>query len=351
MTDSDTFPKAENPEYTLTIGTSGELPGFSYYEGDELTGHEIELACCLCEYLNAKPKFVTASFDGLLTGISTGKYDLIVSNLFVTDERKDVIKYSDPYRSTYIGYVVKDGSEKPVSFFSKLKQSLNKALLKQNRWKMLLNGLGTTLIITFFGFILANIFGIILCAMSMSKKKALNVIAKIYTWIMQGMPIVVVLMIIYYIIFAKFTISGVVVSIIAFGMSTGASLGLTFKGAISGVHRGQWEAAYALGFSKVETFFGVILPQATVGMMSGYFGQLIALMKGTAVVGYVAVLDLTKVGDVIRASTFDAFVPLLIVAIAYMIMAAIMIYLSDLILKKIDPKLKKRVVKGVKVDG
>ncbi len=346
---SSEMPRAKNPTETITVGTIGEVVPYSFYRGSDLTGAEIELAYMLAEYLGVDINFSVASWDGLVSGLSVGKYDLVASNLYIDESRRKEITYSEPYFDESLSYLVRDEESAPTDWLSQLKYRFNRTLIENDRWKTLVSGLGTTLIITFGGFFLANILGAIFCAMMMSKKKALNSIASLYVRLMQGMPIVVLLMIIYYIIFGKVNISGVFASIVGFGLMTGADLALAFKSALRGVDIGQWEAAYSLGFSKSKTFFGVVFPQAAVGMIPLYFGQFIALMKGTAVVGYVAVMDLTKMGDIIRSATFDAVFSLLTVAFIYLIMAQIMISVSKLILKKVDPMLRKRLIKGVKI--
>ncbi|MCR5495207.1 MAG: ABC transporter permease subunit [Treponema sp.] len=349
ITPSSEMPRAKNPTGTITVGTIGELVPFSFYSGSDLTGAEIEIAYLLAEYLGVNIEFSVASWDGLISGLSVGKFDLVASCLYIDESRKKGTNYSIPYFEEKISYLVKEKESSHSDWISQIKYRIHRTLIENDRWKTLISGFGTTLIITFGGFFLANILGAIFCAMLMSKNKVLNSIASLYIGFMQGMPIVVLLMIIYYIIFGKTDVSGVVASIVGFGLMTGADLSLSFKSALHGVDKGQWEAAYSLGFSKSKTFFGVIFPQAAVGMLPIYFSQLIALMKGTAVVGYVAVMDLTKMGDVIRSATFDAVFSLIIVAIIYLLMAQIMIFVSKIILKKVDPVLRKRLIKGVKI--
>ncbi len=343
------IPEPESPSYTIKVTTNGEFVPYTYYEGSTLTGSEIEIARRLGAYLNAEIRFIPASWDGMITGVSTGKYDLAASELFVNEDRASAVRFSEPYYEANIGYVVRDGSEKSSGFLSELKNKLQRALIDEDRWKTLVKGLMTTLLITFGGFILANILGVIFCFFSMSDNRILNFIADIYSKIMQGTPVVVILMIIYYIIFARTNISGITVSIIGFGLTTGANLAINFKSALQSIGKGQWEGAYSLGFSKFQTFIGVIVPQAAIGLLPVYFNQLIYLMKGTAVVGYVAVTDLTKMGDLIRSATFDAFVPLITIALMYLLISTLLIQLSKFLLKKVDPRLRPRVIKGVKM--
>ena len=198
-----------------------------------------------------------------------------------------------------------------------------------------------TLCITFFGFILANVLGALFCAMELSKFRILKGIANLYSGLMQGLPIVVILMILYYIIFGNSQISNIFVAIIGFGLVFGAYMAQLFTGGINSVEVGQREAALAIGLTKRQTFFGIILPQAVRTMLPGYFSNLISLLKGTAIVGYIAVNDLTKAGDIIRSSTYEAIVPLLVVAIGYAVIASILIVVMKLIQKKLFRKARK----------
>ena len=160
---------------------------------------------------------------------------------------------------------------------------------------------------------------------------------------MQGLPVVVVLMMLYYIVFGKSDISNVLVAILGFGIVFGAYMAQLFEGGIRSVDKGQSEAALATGLTKAQTFGGIVLPQAIRTMLPGYFSNLISLMKGTAVVGYIAVNDLTKVGDIIRSNTYEAIVPLLTIAIIYFVIAYILLSLMNLLRKRLMPKRMRNV--------
>ena len=148
----------------------------------------------------------------------------------------------------------------------------------------------------------------------------------------------VILMMLYYIVFGKSDISNVLVAILGFGLVFGAYMAQLFEGGIGGVDKGQWEAALATGLTRRQTFFGIVLPQAIRTMLPGYFSNLISLMKGTAVVGYIAINDLTKVGDIIRSNTYEAIVPLVTIAIIYFIIACLLLWLMSLIKRRLAPK-------------
>ena len=211
----------------------------------------------------------------------------------------------------------------------------------------MLSGIRVTLVITVLGFLLAAVVGALVCAMSMCNIKGLRIFANVYSKIMQGTPIVVVLMIIYYVIFGKINISGIFVSILGFGLTTAAYLAQIYKGAIEQVDKGEIEAARSLGLSKLNTFFGIILPQAIRLMLPPLSSQLVGLMKGTSIVGYIAVMDMTKVSDIIRSSTYEALFPLLAIALIYFLISTIILLIIDRISYRLNPANKERKVKGV----
>lgn len=185
----------------------------------------------------------------------------------------------------------------------------------------------------------------------MSGSKVLKKLAEIYSKLMQGLPIVVILMILYYIIFGKTDISNILVAILGFGLVFGAYMAQLFEGGIGGIDKGQWEAALTTGLTKRQTFCGIILPQAIRTMLPGYFSNLISLMKGTAVVGYIAVNDLTKVGDIIRSNTYEAIVPLVTIAVIYFAIACILLSLMKLIQKKLMPRHMRKKAENEELTG
>ena len=148
-----------------------------------------------------------------------------------------------------------------------------------------------------------------------------NILTRFFVWLVQGMPFVVLLMILYYIIFAKSSIDGTAVAVVAFTLVFGAAMYGMLRAGVGAVDRGQAEVAYALGYGNTRAFFCIILPQAIPHFLPAYKGEITAIIKATAVVGYIAVQDLTKMGDIVRARTYEAFFPLIAVAVIYFILA------------------------------
>ena len=170
-------------------------------------------------------------------------------------------------------------------------------------------------------------------------------------WLLQRTPMVVLLMILYYLVFGALNLSGLTVAVIGFTLTFGVSMYGMLRTGVNAVGTGQVEAAYALGYTDSETFFKIILPQAAIIFMPSYKSQLVSHLKATAVVGYITVLDLTKMGDVVRSRTYDAFFPLIAVSLIYFVLTAVINWIIGRLLNRTNPKRKNRagLLKGVNV--
>ena len=168
-------------------------------------------------------------------------------------------------------------------------------------------------------------------------------------WVVQATPILVLLMILYYLIFGSVSISGIVVAVIGFSISFGASVFGMISSGVSAIDKGQTEGAYALGVGSRRTFLDIILPQAIPRILPSYKGEVGGLIKSTSIVGYIAVQDLTKMGDIVRARTYEAFFPLVAVAVIYMLLAVLLNFVVGKVIDRIDPRKRSReaILKGV----
>ena len=200
-------------------------------------------------------------------------------------------------------------------------ESFNNNLIAEDRYKMILDGLQVTLIITLCAAILGTMLGGLVCWMRMNRRAWLQQVAKVYINLMRGTPVLVLLMLMYYVVMAPMDATGIVVAIVTFAMNTGAYISEMLRTTIQGIDRGQTEAGLALGFTQRQTFFKIVLPQVVRAVMPVYQGEIISLLKGTSIVGYIAVADMTRASDLIRSRTFDAFFPLIVTAIIYFLMA------------------------------
>lgn len=323
----------------IRIGTDVVGRPDSYYCSNSLAGYPVELIYRFCRDKGYSAELSVIDFGGALSSLASGKNDIFIALLSYTEERAQSVLYSDSIATGGIGILVRATEEhKNGSFINAIQDGFEKTFIRENRWKLALSGLGITFLITVAGFLLANVLGAGLCACMMSRHRGLRILADGFDRIMQGTPMVVILMVLYYVIFGKSNISGIWVAVFAFGLNSGASLARLFYGAIIEVDRGQREAALAIGFTKFEAFKGIVIPQAARSALVSYFSEIISLMKGSAIVGYIAVTDLTKAGDLIRSSTYDAFFPLLSIALIYFLISFAILSLLKLIRKKLAPK-------------
>ncbi len=167
------------------------------------------------------------------------------------------------------------------------------------------------------------------------KFKVLNFIAQIYLTVIRGTPVVVQLMIIYYIIFASVDINKVIVAVLAFGINSGAYVAEICRAGIMSIDIGQLEAGRSIGFSYAQTMWYIILPQAFKNILPALGNEFIVLLKETSVSGYIALQDLTKGGDIIRSRTYDAFFPLIAVALIYLVMVMIFTKLVSMLERRL----------------
>jgi len=193
-------------------------------------------------------------------------------------------------------------------------------MIAGQRYVLILQGLGVTLLIAFCAIIIGTILGCILALMKISDNRLLKGIGTLYTTVLRGLPLATQLMIFYFVVFAPLHLPKLIVAILAYGLNSGAYCTEIFRAGIQGVDIGQTEAGRSLGLSKRQTLFKIILPQAVKAVLPTYTSEFIVLIKETSVASFIAVMDMTKAGDMIRNATYNAWIPLLTCAIIYLIL-------------------------------
>ena len=216
-------------------------------------------------------------------------------------------------------------------FFTNWVAKLASTFLEDDRYMMLVEGLGNTAVITLGALCIGVVIGALVaiikyCGEGVPALKPLCTLCDIYTTVIRGIPVVVVLLIFYFVIMQS--ANGITVGIVTFGINSGAYMAELMRSGIGAVDAGQMEAGRSLGMSRLQTTVHVILPQAMKNILPAIGNEMIALLKETAVAGYVAVQDLTRAGNLIRNNTFDAFNPLMVVALTYL---AIVVALTRLL--------------------
>ncbi len=358
---------------TVTVAACDSLEPASYMNTNkELMGLDIETILIIAKELDVHVDFIPMDFSAVLASLSAGKADIICGSIIISDERKETMDFVEYQPASFV-FIVRaaNASSQAVAsdnstdktgdnfsnnsdetFLASLKNSFERTFLREDRYKLFISGIVTTLLITVFSIIFGTILGFLAFMTCRKGNKAANAVAGFFTWLIGGMPVVVLLMILYYIIFAKSQIPGSAVSVIAFTLVFGSSVFAMVKSGVGAVDKGQTEAALSLGYGDIQSFFRIILPQAMPHFLPQYKAEIVALIKATAVVGYIAVQDLTKMGDIIRGRTYEAFFPLIAVAIIYFVLAGILTSIVRKIEVKIDSKKRNResILKGVNTD-
>ncbi len=355
--------KNSNTNGQLKVGIVSDLglPTTIIKDG-QLIGFDIEMGQRFAASIGKEYVPIDLQFGAMLASVSTNKIDMITSSLMITGERKKQIDFSDPYYNSGVSIIAKktaidrpftlkgDPAAGEKSIFKSISDSFYNNIILEKRYLHIFNGLAVTMIISILAAFLGTIIGGLVCYMRMSKGKLISGSAKLYISLLRGTPVLVLLMIIYYVVFASVNINPLFVAVIAFGLNFGAYVSEMFRTSIEGIDKGQTEAATAGGFAKIPTFIYIILPQALRSILPVYKGEFISLIKMTSIVGYIAVQDLTKASDIIRSRTFDAFFPLLMVAFIYLFLAWLLSWALGFVEISVDPK-RKRAKKMMEVKG
>ncbi len=353
---------------TLRVGIVGDLGlPFTVIQNGTLVGFDIELSSRFAAYLGKTFEPADLQFGALIASISTNKIDMITASMMITEEREKQIDFSDPYYISGVSIIAKksniaveldlaglpkkktEEAKVKKNVWTKISESFYNNMVLEKRYLHIVNGLKVTLIISVLAALLGTMVGALICLMRLSRRKWMAETAKIYISVIRGIPVLVLLMMIYYIVFASVNIDPVIVSVVAFGLNFGAYVAEIFRSAFMGIDKGQRESALAAGFSRMQSFRYILFPQALKPILPVYKGEFISLIKMTSIVGYIAVQDLTKASDIIRSRTFDAFFPLIMVAVMYFILAWVLTLGLDYIEIRVDsrkrrPKTQKEVV-------
>ena len=322
------------------------LPSVAVHNG-QMVGFEIEMATRFAAAIGRKPEWNTVDWNALIPALVSKKIDVVISSMYITPERQKRIHFSDPYytsgnyfftlASRTNAHAQVMPQQAPNSFWHRLQDSFYSNIILEDRYLLLLDGLWVTLKLSVFSALLGTLIGAGVCALRMATSPWLNVPARVYIAVLRGTPVLVLLMLIFYVVFASVKISPILIAVIAFGMNFGAYAAEIFRSGVQSIEAGQTEAGVAMGFTPVATFWHIVLPQTIQRILPVYKGEFISMVKMTSIVGYVAVQDLAKASDIIRSRTFDAFFPLVMVAFLYFLLAWALIQVLEWMERRTDP--------------
>ena len=223
------------------------------------------------------------------------------------------------------------------SWWANICDQFVRCFIREDRYLLLVSGIGVTIKVTILALFIGLILGFLIALCNLSKNKLLKLIGGIYTDVIRGTPSVTQLMIIYFVVFASIHWEKWIIAAIAFGINSGAYVSEIIRAGILSIDRGQTEAGRALGLSQSQTMIHIILPQALKNVFPALCNEFIVLIKETAIVGYVGLMDIQKAGDFIKSATFLAFMPLISIAVIYYVLIKVL----NIGLKKIEDALRK----------
>lgn len=223
-----------------------------------------------------------------------------------------------------------------MDFFNTLIMEFERTFITANRWKMFLDGIEVTLVLSLFSVIFGLVLGVILAFGKLSKSKIIRGLCNAWVDVIRGTPTMVQILIIYFVIFASINIDRKIVAVIAFGINSSAYVAEIIRGGILSVNKGQTEAGRSLGLSSAQTMMYIVLPQAVKNILPALGNEFIVLVKETAVIGYVAKIDLTAAALSVQAQTYDFVMPLISVAVIYYVIIKIL----TILLNKLEKKLR-----------
>lgn len=310
---------------TIKVGTNAEFPPYEYYEDNQITGIDMDIMQAVCDELGMDMQIEDMAFDSIIAAISSGKVDVGASGFTVTEDRKKNVNFTDSYITTKQDIIVKDGN---TGSSIGIKEKLYDNFVKDNRYMYIVKGLGNTIVITIFAVLLGIILGFLIAIVRTNHDRnggltILNGICKAYLTIIRGTPVMIQLLIIYYVILSSVT-NKILVAAIAFGLNSAAYVAEIVRSGIMSVDIGQFEAGRSLGLNYGQTMQLIILPQAIKNILPALLNEMISLLKETSISGYIGLMDLTKGGDIIRSNTYEAFIPLIAVAIIYLVIVMLL---------------------------
>ena len=311
---------------TLVAATNATFPPYEYYEDEKVTGIDIDIITAIADKLGMKVEISDMEFDAIINSVNSGKADVGIAGLTVTEDRLKSIDFSDPYTNSKQVIIVKSGdSSSKFDVVSKFKNNF----IKDNRWKYIVKGLKNTIIIAVCSAVLGVLLGFMVAFIRATHDKRnclgiLNCICKLYLTVVRGTPTMIQLLIMYYVVFKAVNVDKVLVAIIAFAINSGAYVAEIMRSGIMSIDNGQFEAGSSLGLSYRITMISIILPQAIKNVLPALCNEFITLLKETSICGYIGLTDLTRGGDIIRSNTFDAFMPLILVAAIYLVIVQLL---------------------------
>ena len=331
---------ADAPE--LLVASAAASEPWCLFANGAVTGIDIEILTAVANRLGMRLKPKVFSWGGMVDCVNAGRCDVANGGIYTAGNTFPTVDASARYAHERMCLLVRNesfaGNDRGIAAFAKsLKASFVRTFATERRWKMLADGFGITLLITLLAALLGTALAFPVWLARTSRIGTVAAFAKGYIAILQGTPVLVLLMVLFYIVFGKVDLDGIWVAVIGFALNLSAYAGEMLRSGVDSVPRGQTEAALALGYTPRRAFFRFVLPQAVRAILPVYRGELIGLLKATSIVGYIAINDLTKASDLVRSRTYESFFPIITTAFVYFVASWLLAAALERAGRRLDP--------------
>ncbi|MCL2010636.1 MAG: ABC transporter substrate-binding protein/permease, partial [Synergistaceae bacterium] len=330
----------------LVVGVSTEYMPFEFFgEGGERLGFDVELILRIGALLDREIEFFETAHSSLFPALDSGYADVCISVIDDKPALRERYFVSRPYYDNVIMLIVQAEWDGTVGFMDGIVRSINNHLIVEKRFMYVIEGLCNTLIITGIAAFCGTLLGALLCAVIRGKRCFPRRTALLYVRIVQGTPIIVLLLFTTYVMFAGSGLDTVLIGSVAFSLYFSAKVSEVFRAGIDAVENGQIEAARSLGLSGLQMYRLVLIPQAAIMTLPLYSADLVEMLKLTSVVGYVGIMDLTYSLEVIRSRTYEAAFPLVLETLLYIFLTSSVTMIFRAASARIDPAQKERKIR------
>lgn len=345
------YSKLDPNAETIVFGTDQGEPPYALMKQSTLMGFDLDFMVRFCEKYNYNLDIRDDGYDAITAGIQTGKYDIVGCGFEIEEEREEVVYFSDSMYTDDVIILVPSELENG-GFFANISSNFEKTFMREGRGFLFVLGFLRTILMSVLAALFGTLLGFVLYFINRDGGRVIKAFISVFVTVFKLVPVLVILMMLYYIVFGNVNVDGLWAAVITFILIFGSAVFEIIDSGIDTVDWGQTEAAYTLGFSKNRTFFKILLPQAAKYIIPMYKDELIRLVMETSVVGYIAIQDLTRISDLVRAQTFEPFFPLIATAIVYIAIAFIIILLINMFYAKINPKNrnKESILKELGID-
>ena len=336
------FPPPPEGAPKVRVACAAQIEPWCFVADGGVAGAEIEILSVIASRLGLRLMPKIYSWGGMVDCVNAGRCEIANGGIYTNGGVFPTVDVSEKYKDERMCLLVRDPEFRGGgTFLTSVRESFVRTFVTESRWKLMANGLGITLFITFLSVVLATLLAFPVWRARSASNAIVSACAKGYIAFMQGTPLLVFLMVLFYVVFGKVDIAGVWVAVIGFALNASAYLGEVLRSGVDSVSRGQVEAALALGYTPRRAFFRFVLPQAVRTVLPVYRGQVVILLKNTSIVGYIAVNDLTKASDLVRSRTYESFFPILMTAFVYFAVAWLLARTLDRLGRRLDPAVRR----------